>query len=277
MHSCLLLQRVGVHGIPVCCLIASHTTVVAQRKRGLSKNSELANRFSFSFYSCYSNRNEMVKLRQPENEFELEFAEWNEENQKDRTPTANKRKRDMPAPVPRPEVNTRRLKIELPNVNDKHRRDIETMNTTYTVDADSAEMFSDLETTQTMDSVLKSQKSDDETVEILEIVDKPVLAAELEVVITSKLEKETKLSSSSLPQLPSFDKLETVIGNCVRLAERCIADNTNLDSSEMFGKYIASLVRELPADKRTQIQFDILQFTSNIVAKEKKRYLKCEN
>lgn len=253
--------------------------------------------FLISLYSSYSTRNEMVKLRQPDidtfkikrsnsadisavialplaNEFELEFAEWNEENQKDRRPTTTKRNRDFPVTVSKPAITKRRLKIELPNVSDKQQRGSEIMTTTYSADADSAEMLTDLEsqTTETMDSMLKSQKSDEDTVEILEIVDKPVLPPETEG-ITSKLAKETKISSLLPPQLPNFDKLETVIGNCVRLAERCIADNTNLDSSEMFGKYIASLVRELPAEKRTQVQFDILQFTSNIVAKEKKRNL----
>lgn len=221
----------------------------------------------------------MVKLRQPDsadisavialplgNEFELEFAEWNEENRKERQPTTRRRNRDLPVP---PTIPRRRLKIELPNDDDKQRIGNEVMTTTF---SDSAGIFPDLENqiTQTMDSVLKSQKSDEETVEILEIVDKPILTPE-SVEIPSKLAKEIIMPPLSPPQLPNFDKLETVIGNCVRLAERCIADNTNLDSSEMFGKYISSLVRELPVEKRTHIQFDILQYTSTIIDKEKKR------
>lgn len=237
----------------------------------------------------------MVKIRQPDtfktersnsadisavialplaNEFELEFAEWNEEKRKERQPTTRKRNRDLSVLEPRQAEPRRRLKIELPNVTVKQRRGSEIL-TTYLVDSDSAGVFPDMEsqtTTQTLDSVPKSQKSDEEIVEILEIVDKPILPPKSEL-IPSKLAKGQPIepSSSPPPHLPNFDKLETVIGNCVRLAERCIADNTNLDSSEMFGKYIASLVRELPANKRTNVQFDILQFTSNIVDKEKKQ------
>lgn len=236
----------------------------------------------------------MVKLRQPEtatfktehsnnediaaviaqplaNEFELEFAEWKEQNRKERQPTTRKRNLDVPVLLPRPAGTRRCLKIELSDVTDKQRRGSETMTKT-SVNPDTS--ISDVEMEMPMDSIFKSQKSDEETVEILQIVDKPVLKPQSEE-ITSKLAKETIISA---PQLPNFEKLEMVIGNCVRLAERCIADNTNLDSSEMFGKYIASLVRELPtAEKRTQVQFDILQFTSNIVAREKKRNETGEN
>lgn len=66
----------------------------------------------------------------------------------------------------------------------------------------------------------------------------------------------------------NFDKLEQVIAKCVNLAEKCMAEYSNQDSNEVFGKFVASLVRDLPADRRMKVQFEIIQFTGQLVRRE---------
>ncbi|KAJ6640602.1 hypothetical protein Bhyg_05533 [Pseudolycoriella hygida] len=66
----------------------------------------------------------------------------------------------------------------------------------------------------------------------------------------------------------NFDKLEQVIEKCVNLAEKCIAEHSNQDSNEVFGKFIASLIRDLPQDRRMKVQFEIIQFTGQLVRRE---------
>lgn len=63
-------------------------------------------------------------------------------------------------------------------------------------------------------------------------------------------------------------KLEQLLSNCVRLVDRYAMDNTSADSNDVFGKYIASMVRELPAERRMKIRMNILQYTSELIAKE---------
>lgn len=47
-----------------------------------------------------------------------------------------------------------------------------------------------------------------------------------------------------------IQNVDQIITRCVQLAERCITENTLTDPTELFGKYISSLVRELPPDRR---------------------------
>lgn len=63
-------------------------------------------------------------------------------------------------------------------------------------------------------------------------------------------------------------KLEQFLSNCVRLVDRYAAENASADSNDVFGKYIASMVRELPAERRIKIRMEILQYTSELIAKE---------
>lgn len=63
-------------------------------------------------------------------------------------------------------------------------------------------------------------------------------------------------------------KLEQLLSNCVRLVDRYAMDNTAADSNDVFGKYIASMVREMPAERRMKIRMKILQYTSELIAKE---------
>lgn len=69
----------------------------------------------------------------------------------------------------------------------------------------------------------------------------------------------------------NFDKLEQVIGKCVALAEQCISSCANQDSNEVFGKFVASMVKELPLEKRMKARFDIIQFTGDLIAKAMKK------
>lgn len=66
----------------------------------------------------------------------------------------------------------------------------------------------------------------------------------------------------------NFDKLEQVIAKCVNLAEKCMSEYSNQDSNEVFGKFVASLVRDLPPDRRMEVQFEIIQFTGQLVRRE---------
>lgn len=66
----------------------------------------------------------------------------------------------------------------------------------------------------------------------------------------------------------NFDKLEQVIAKCVNLAEKCMAEYSNQDSNEVFGKFVASLVRDLPPERRMKVQFEIIQFTGQLVRRE---------
>lgn len=63
-------------------------------------------------------------------------------------------------------------------------------------------------------------------------------------------------------------KIEQFLSNCVRLVDRFATENASADSNDIFGKYIASMVRELPAERRIKIRMDILQYTSQLIAKE---------
>lgn len=65
----------------------------------------------------------------------------------------------------------------------------------------------------------------------------------------------------------NFDKLEQVIGKCVSLAEKCMANSANQDSNEVFGKFIASMVKELPIEKRMRARFEIIQYTGDLIAR----------
>lgn len=142
----------------------------------------------------------------------------------------------------------RKLKVELINDND--------LNVDYDTGTD---IFTELESSETnLDQSSKSAKTDG--LDIIKIQDKTM----------------DQPSSSSVDVIgcrdvileANFDKLDQVIAKCVGLAEKCIADNTNQDSNEVFGKYMASLVRELPNEKRMKVRFEIIQFAGKLIANE---------
>lgn len=97
-------------------------------------------------------------------------------------------------------------------------------------------------------------------------------AADIEVIEV----KETQLECKDTCALQRLDasldtnliKLEQIVLKCVHLAERSVTENAHTDSNDSFGKYIASLVRELPVDKRVRAQFNILQYATEMIRKE---------
>lgn len=71
-------------------------------------------------------------------------------------------------------------------------------------------------------------------------------------------------------EFSSLDRIEKMIGKCARSVERCMNATAvaSSDSNEVFGKYVASLIRDLPVEKRLRVRFEILEFTSKIIEKE---------
>lgn len=63
-------------------------------------------------------------------------------------------------------------------------------------------------------------------------------------------------------------KLEQFVSNCARMVDRYAMENASADSNDVFGKYIASMIRELPVERRMKIRMNILQYTSELIAKE---------
>lgn len=81
----------------------------------------------------------------------------------------------------------------------------------------------------------------------------------------------SRRSDSSSNWDANLEKLEQVVLKCVHLAERSVPMENGAamtDSNDNFGKYIASLVRELPAEKRVGAQFSILQYATEVIQKE---------
>lgn len=99
-------------------------------------------------------------------------------------------------------------------------------------------------------------------------------AGQIEVIELKEAQIECR-GSSSLHRLDaSLDtnliKLEQIVLKCVHVAERSLTENAHSDSNDNFGKYIASLVRELPLDKRVRAQFNILQYATELIGRETK-------
>lgn len=61
-------------------------------------------------------------------------------------------------------------------------------------------------------------------------------------------------------------KLESTLNKCSKTLEDVAGKQSN-DSFDLFGKYLASLIRELPIDKRTEARFEILKYAEETVAK----------
>lgn len=90
-------------------------------------------------------------------------------------------------------------------------------------------------------------------------------------------------TKASTPQIEIFDvketlksndadenilKIERILTNFAHSLERLSFENTASDTNDAFGKYMASMIRELPAHKRMKIRLNILQFASELIATE---------
>lgn len=99
------------------------------------------------------------------------------------------------------------------------------------------------------------------------------ISPEIEVI---ELKEANELKAASVVDTKSISvnignqlvKLEQCLSNYVRLVERYAMENATTDSNDVFGKYIASMIRELPAERRMKIRMNILQYTSELIAKE---------
>lgn len=63
-------------------------------------------------------------------------------------------------------------------------------------------------------------------------------------------------------------KIERILSTFAHSMERLNIENTASDSNDAFGKYIASMVRELPAHKRMKVRLNILQYATELIANE---------
>lgn len=85
--------------------------------------------------------------------------------------------------------------------------------------------------------------------------------------------KETMLKTSSTSGSSDTDesilKIERILTRFTQSLERLSAANAvPSDSNDAFGRYIASMVRELPAHKRMKMRLSILQYATELIASE---------
>lgn len=79
--------------------------------------------------------------------------------------------------------------------------------------------------------------------------------------------KETSKANSDTDE--SIRKIERILTHFVQSLERLNAANTVTDSvNDAFGRYIACMVRELPAHKRMKMRLSILQYATELIASE---------
>lgn len=110
----------------------------------------------------------------------------------------------------------------------------------------------------------------DHQIEVIELGDAP-----------AKPHASTDLANKSQPTHDidnNIGKIEKFLNNCVNQIERYNAECCASDTNAAFGKLIASMVRELPAEKHLQTRLNILQYASELIAKESnytKQKLKC--
>lgn len=109
--------------------------------------------------------------------------------------------------------------------------------------------------------------------------DQKALIKDAEIVVID----ESRIKSST-PQIEIIDvkettksnemtdenilKIERILTNFSHSLERLNFEHTASDSNDAFGKYIASMIRELPAHKRMKIRLNILQHASELIANE---------
>lgn len=139
-------------------------------------------------------------------------------------------------------------------------------------DDEHSEIFAELELTDagTFVEAASADNKQSQSTEVLKVEDRIVsdsnnVSRDLQEVLPSGETLSVGRDMGSLGT--SLDKLESVITKCVELAEKCVVNCANQDSNEVFGKFIASMVRELPPEKRMKARFDIIQFTGDLISK----------
>lgn len=168
----------------------------------------------------------------------------------------------------------RKLKIEIYSEQDS--------NEEYTNEPITTEIFTELEPNEIVPESLTITKENQQ-----QAMNESLQMYKTNEKIATQSKKQTNLSETDnsiavslaaavdKPEIDSFgtniDKLTEVIGKCIGLAEKCIVENSTPDSSTVFGKFIASLVLELPPEKRMQARLNILKFTGDLINKEMKK------
>lgn len=89
-----------------------------------------------------------------------------------------------------------------------------------------------------------------------------------------KLDEDKLLLSNDNELDKNMEKIEQFLANCVRTIDRCNIEATTSDSNDAFGKYIASMIRELPTEKRIKIRLNILQYASQLISNEMNSHTK---
>lgn len=126
------------------------------------------------------------------------------------------------------------------------------------------------------DFVEAEDKTGEKETEILvldEDITEPSTDHQIEVIEMNETPSQTngdtlKLQSSDPDIDTNIGKIEKFLNNCVNQIERYNAECCASDTNAAFGKLIASMVRELPAEKHLQIRLNILQYASELIAKE---------
>lgn len=128
--------------------------------------------------------------------------------------------------------------------------------------SETEEIFTEIETPDVVETTTEICDKPADTVEILKE------AEPNDTIDSSRNGRCVDRDRGDIILEANFDKLEQVIAKCVNLAEKCMAEYSSQDSNEVFGKFVASLVRDLPADRRMKVQFEIIQFTGQLVRRE---------
>lgn len=143
-----------------------------------------------------------------------------------------------------------------PKSDSKKKFNIEVISESGTTIYDDSEIFSD--TSEQKSSIKNSEivvleKNETSQIEVIEVKE--------------SVKSETTKTSNHFDEF--IEKIERILSQHVHSTEqRCIAENLTIDSNDAFGKYIASMVRELPSEKRMKIRLNILQYATELISKD---------
>lgn len=142
----------------------------------------------------------------------------------------------------------------------KKKFNIEVISESGTTIFNDTELFSDTEQKAAIHdpSVVILEKNEQSQIEVIEVKD------------TTKSEVEDAVKDYDFNKF--FNKIEQFMLNFSHLNERYNnMEPTKGDSNDAFGKYIASMIRELPSDKHMKIRLNILQYATELISNEAHR------
>lgn len=184
-----------------------------------------------------------------ENENSIDWEKMREQGKKKdlQTQQVLKTHKDIIITIPK-----KKMKIE--------QQEFEESQSSVAYNEDDAEIFTELEPTE-LDEIQEQQQQQKEQHE--------QQSSQTKILEVQNIEEENKQTEQCREVVleANFDKLEQVIDKCVNLAEKCIAKSKGRDATELFGDYIAAMVRELPQEKQLKVRTNILQYTSELIMK----------